>query len=110
MRWPRIWTGQQGATSDAVESRPLHAEPTALSRAAGGRRALLQQRRRPANVGRRGQVRPPPRRPCGIETMKAPISACLIVKNEAINLRACLESIRPYIAELVIVDTGSTDE
>lgn len=42
--------------------------------------------------------------------MTTPISACLIVRNEAANLRACLESIRPHVTELVIVDTGSTDE
>lgn len=41
--------------------------------------------------------------------MTAPISACLIVKNEEANLEACLRSIRPFVTEIVIVDTGSTD-
>lgn len=37
------------------------------------------------------------------------ISCCMIVKNEDKNLPRCLESVRPYIDELAIVDTGSED-
>lgn len=37
------------------------------------------------------------------------LSACLIVKNEERNLPGCLSSIRPYVDEIVLVDTGSTD-
>jgi len=40
--------------------------------------------------------------------MKAPVSACIIVKNEPL-LEKCLKSIRDYVEEIVIVDTGSTD-
>jgi glycosyltransferase involved in cell wall biosynthesis len=43
-------------------------------------------------------------------TDRAPVSACLIVKNEAGQIESCLKSIRPYVAELCVVDTGSTDE
>lgn len=39
-----------------------------------------------------------------------PISVCIITKNEAANLQKCLESLRPYPFEIVVVDTGSTDE
>ena len=38
------------------------------------------------------------------------LSGCLIVKNETQNLARCLESIVPYLDELVVVDTGSTDD
>lgn len=38
------------------------------------------------------------------------LSCALIVRNEAATLGALLESIRPHVDELVIVDTGSTDE
>jgi tetratricopeptide (TPR) repeat protein len=38
------------------------------------------------------------------------LSFCAIVKNEAQNLARCLASIKPYVDELVVVDTGSTDE
>jgi glycosyltransferase involved in cell wall biosynthesis len=38
-----------------------------------------------------------------------PISLCMFVKNEENNLRDCIESVRPVVAEIVIVDTGSTD-
>lgn len=39
----------------------------------------------------------------------APISICLIVKNEP-GLERCLSSIRPHVKEIVVVDTGSTDD
>jgi tetratricopeptide (TPR) repeat protein len=38
------------------------------------------------------------------------LSACLIVRDSARTLRACLESIRPWVDELVVVDTGSLDD
>ncbi|WP_010676897.1 glycosyltransferase [Bacillus timonensis] len=38
------------------------------------------------------------------------ISLVMIVKNEEENLRNCLVNSKPYINELVIIDTGSTDE
>lgn len=37
------------------------------------------------------------------------LSACIITKNERENLRKCLEALKPYPFELVVVDTGSTD-
>ena len=37
------------------------------------------------------------------------ISACMIVKNEEELLPQCLESIKDYVDEIIIVDTGSTD-
>lgn len=41
---------------------------------------------------------------------KAPeISACLIVRDEEERLAACLRSLRPYVDETVVVDTGSRD-
>lgn len=39
----------------------------------------------------------------------ANISLCMIVKNEEKHLARCLESARPHVDEIVIVDTGSTD-
>lgn len=38
------------------------------------------------------------------------MSLCMIVKNEEAHLERCLESIAPYVSEIVIVDTGSTDK
>ncbi len=40
---------------------------------------------------------------------KATVSACMIVKNEEVLLPGCLESIRNWVDEIIIVDTGSTD-
>jgi glycosyltransferase involved in cell wall biosynthesis len=38
------------------------------------------------------------------------LSLCMIVKNEAKNLSRCLVSAQPYVDEIIVVDTGSTDE
>lgn len=38
-----------------------------------------------------------------------PISLCIITKNDP-NIVACVASLRPYVKEVVIVDTGSTPE
>lgn len=37
------------------------------------------------------------------------LSVCLIVRDNAGTIRPCLESIRPWVDEIVVVDTGSTD-
>jgi glycosyltransferase involved in cell wall biosynthesis len=37
------------------------------------------------------------------------LSICMIVKNEEHCIRRCLDSVRPLRAELIVVDTGSTD-
>ncbi len=37
------------------------------------------------------------------------LSLCMIVRNEAENLAACLDSVVGFVHELVILDTGSTD-
>jgi len=38
------------------------------------------------------------------------LTACLIVKNESKNLERCLNSIKTIADEIVVVDTGSTDD
>ena len=38
------------------------------------------------------------------------LSFCMIVKNEERNLERCLDSVRGLAGELIVVDTGSTDE
>ncbi|MFC7394384.1 glycosyltransferase [Scopulibacillus cellulosilyticus] len=40
----------------------------------------------------------------------ATISLCMIVKNEEAVLSRCLESVKELVDEIIIVDTGSTDE
>jgi len=42
--------------------------------------------------------------------MDARISLCMIVKDEAQNIRRCLESVTGAVDEIIVVDTGSTDE
>lgn len=37
-------------------------------------------------------------------------SLCMIVKNEAMTLRNCLDSLKGLMDEMIIVDTGSTDD
>lgn len=38
-----------------------------------------------------------------------PISICIITKNEAEKLEKCLKALRPYPFEIIVTDTGSTD-
>ncbi|HET6461643.1 MAG TPA: tetratricopeptide repeat protein [Syntrophales bacterium] len=46
-----------------------------------------------------------------LSNMKEPtISCCMIVKNEESFLENCLKSVINYVNEIIIVDTGSTDE
>lgn len=40
----------------------------------------------------------------------AKLSLCMIVKDEAVNLPGCLDSVRSVVDEMIVVDTGSTDE
>lgn len=44
-----------------------------------------------------------------MNTKKAKISLCMIVKDEERYLPACLESVRTFVHEIIIVDTGSKD-
>jgi tetratricopeptide (TPR) repeat protein len=39
----------------------------------------------------------------------ATVSACMIVKDEEKMLEGCLRSIRDWVTEIIVVDTGSTD-
>ena len=41
---------------------------------------------------------------------KATITVCYIVKNEADCLSKTLENVRPHVDEIIVLDTGSTDE
>jgi hypothetical protein len=38
------------------------------------------------------------------------LSLCMIVRDNAKTLPACLESTRPWVDEMIVVDTGSVDE
>jgi glycosyltransferase involved in cell wall biosynthesis len=38
------------------------------------------------------------------------VSLCMIVKNEEKNMRGALSSVKPFVNEMIIVDTGSTDK
>ncbi len=45
-----------------------------------------------------------------LESINKPIlSLCMIVKNEKENLPQCLDSVKPYVDEIIVVDTGSQD-
>lgn len=38
------------------------------------------------------------------------LTLCMIVKNEEKNLKSCLSKVAPFVDEIIIVDTGSTDD
>lgn len=45
-----------------------------------------------------------------LDSVGISVSACLIVKNESKNLARCLNSLKQVVDEIVVVDTGSTDD
>jgi O-antigen biosynthesis protein len=44
-----------------------------------------------------------------LEPNQVKLSVCLIVRDNENTIRPCLESIRPWVDEMVVIDTGSTD-
>lgn len=44
-----------------------------------------------------------------MEIPMIPVSVCIITKNEAEHLDKCLSALQPFPFEIVVVDTGSTD-
>lgn len=44
-----------------------------------------------------------------VQLKQKDVSLCMIVKNEIKRIKRCLDSAAPYVSEMVIVDTGSTD-
>ncbi len=41
--------------------------------------------------------------------MVIPVSVCMIVRDEAESLARCFESLRPWVEDWVVIDTGSVD-
>ncbi len=44
------------------------------------------------------------------ENIVVKISACVITKNEAESISRCLQSVKDIVNEMIVVDTGSTDD
>jgi tetratricopeptide (TPR) repeat protein len=47
--------------------------------------------------------------PCTAGMPSPRVSLCMIVRDEEPRIAACLESVRPWVDEMIVVDTGSTD-
>lgn len=45
-----------------------------------------------------------------LEVASPKVSLCMIVRDNAGTIRPCLESIRPWVDEMIVIDTGSTDD
>lgn len=73
---------------------------------------LFDPRRRPPQPKDLYEPLPDPKTLTVIDGRKVKplISLCMIVKNEAENLPRCLESVKGIVDEIIVVDTGSTDE
>ncbi|RYD02260.1 hypothetical protein N752_25955 [Desulforamulus aquiferis] len=41
--------------------------------------------------------------------MSGLISLCMISKNEGTRIQRCINSARPFVDQIIVVDTGSTD-
>ncbi len=79
-------------SAERLESEETGAQP-ALTRGLGGFRI---------NATCPGGLR--------IRPQEVLLSLCMIVRDSAGTLPACLESIRPWVDEMIVVDTGSLDE
>ena len=44
-----------------------------------------------------------------VEPTPAKISATIITFNEEENIKACIESVRPFVSEIIVVDSNSSD-
>ncbi|MBY0163246.1 glycosyltransferase family 2 protein [Paenibacillus lautus] len=42
--------------------------------------------------------------------MTFPVSVCILVKNEETNIKKCIESVSSWAREVLVGDTGSTDQ
>ena len=42
-------------------------------------------------------------------TISPALSVCMIVRDEEVNLRRAIESVRDFASEVIVVDTGSRD-
>jgi GT2 family glycosyltransferase/SAM-dependent methyltransferase len=51
-----------------------------------------------------------PRPPPSAAQVQPALSLCMIVRNNAKTIGPAIESIKPFVDEMIIVDTGSTDE
>jgi glycosyltransferase involved in cell wall biosynthesis len=50
-----------------------------------------------------------PEDPFSLKSMPK-LSLCMIVKNESANLAQCLDSVKDVVDEMIVMDTGSTDD
>ena len=64
----------------------------------------------PKEINPKSEIRnPPPAGRAGKSDVNPTLSLCLIVKDEEEFLPRCLDSVKDYVDEIIIVDTGSTD-
>ncbi|HEX8912446.1 MAG TPA: glycosyltransferase, partial [Humisphaera sp.] len=81
----------------------VHHHGSATFRAAGVDLAGLLDRNRALFEAKwAAEPTPAPRRPR--------LSLCMIVRDSARTLGACLASVKPWVDEMIVVDTGSTDD
>jgi glycosyltransferase involved in cell wall biosynthesis/tetratricopeptide (TPR) repeat protein len=97
-------------------SQPV-AQPLAWTGATGNSSAPSSTNSKKATSPGAKRFQPPQRKevsaaaaPISAETQSgARISLCMIARDEEPRLGDCLRSIAPYVDELIVVDTGSTD-
>ncbi len=63
---------------------------------------------RPDSAATRAQLEAVLQAAGGADDVK--LSLCMIVRDNQTIIGSCLESIRPWVDEMIVVDTGSTDE
>jgi GT2 family glycosyltransferase/tetratricopeptide (TPR) repeat protein/SAM-dependent methyltransferase len=95
-KWAHEETGSARVPGQGTAERPLLPLPLGEGWGEGGTNQTAAQQSQATSS-------PVTHAPCPL------LSLCMIVRNNAGTVGACLESIKPWVDEMIVVDTGSTD-
>jgi glycosyltransferase involved in cell wall biosynthesis/SAM-dependent methyltransferase len=103
---------QEGKDAPAAERvlRDILALDPTNAEARHNLQVLLRQQGRQPDPQANGEVLPDVVVPAAGTAYRPGVSLCMIVKNEEANLASCLETVADLVQEIVVVDTGSTDQ
>jgi GT2 family glycosyltransferase/Tfp pilus assembly protein PilF len=116
-RFKEKWGQEYGAGYHLLNGESLDAPPAAEEKASAPPGAAEPAAEAPVTVETpppvqpaNGQAEAPPSPAAPAEPPLPGVSLCMIVRNEEYHLPDCLRSVQGLFDEVVVVDTGSTDD